>query len=68
MFILVEYAYPSSKTAARYGFSATGCYTVVLCPDSGFDNWRNVSAHSTRAEALQYAETLDLPTHPAQGQ
>ena len=63
-YTLVEYAYPTSKTATKFGFGKIGCYTVITCPNETFDGWKDVAAYATKKEAEQHAETLDLPLHP----
>jgi hypothetical protein len=55
----VDYAYPSSTTAGKYGFGRTGCYAVY--ERKGNQPPRSLAAFSTLDEARQYAETL---THP----
>jgi hypothetical protein len=64
MYTLIEYAYPSSNTAEQNGFGATGCYTVVLCPDNTFSGWKDLAAYATRSEAETHADTLGLSEHP----
>ena len=64
MYYIIEYAYPTSTTANKFGYGKTGCYTVELCPDTSFQNWKTDRAFATKEEARAYAELLDLPAHP----
>lgn len=56
---LVEYAYPTSDNATRFGFN-DGCYTVevwnrtTLLPTA-------LSGHKTRDQAIEYAKLIALP-------
>lgn len=64
---LVEWSYPSSDNAKRFGFAKTGCYTLhtangELVP---FDGHKTVSGHATLAEAKKAGEAFPYPWHPA---
>jgi len=63
-YYLVEYAYPTSTTAKKFGHERTGCYTVVLCPDTSWNGWENVAGFAKREDAEDYADELGLPQHP----
>lgn len=54
----VAYAYPSSPSAAGYGFGQTGCYVVRI--ESTERSW-TVAGFATEPEAHTYAEALGLP-------
>ena len=55
----VDYSYPTSTNATRFGFGKTGCYTVetVKHPQPP----KAVAGFSTLDEARAHAETLPCP-------
>lgn len=56
----VAYAYPSSPTADRFGFSKTGCY--VLKTINGINPPIVASVHPTLTEAKEAGKALsELP-------
>lgn len=55
----VSYSYSSSPNAARFGFPATGCYTLETI--EGCNPPVAISGHASKEEAIQAAESLDLP-------
>jgi hypothetical protein len=64
---IVEWSYPSSPNAVRFGMSKTGCHTlhtanVDFVP---FDGHKTVSGHATFAEAVRegIANHPELPWH-----
>jgi hypothetical protein len=63
---LVEWSYPTSPNAIRFGFAKTGCYTlhtanVEFVP---FDGHKTVSGHGTLEEAKQAGEAFPYQWHP----
>lgn len=56
--VVVDYAYPTSDHAERYGFYHEGCYVVKI-------GCFAVAGFPTLPEARQHAEQLGLPLHPA---
>ena len=55
----VEFSYPTSDNAKRFGFYSTGCYTVETV--TGIKPPKSLAGFKTRAEALAHAKTIDLP-------
>jgi hypothetical protein len=62
----VEYSYPSSSNAAKFGFSNSGCYTVETIGEhyGSHSIPKPVAAFATKDEAVKYAETLPYEWHP----
>ncbi len=58
---LVDYSYPTSTNATKYGFGKTGCYTVSVAKGSA--PGKAVKAFADKASALAFAETLPMPFH-----
>ena len=58
----VDYCYPSSPHAERFGYARTGCYVCCLI-DREF-NSTVVSAHATREAAFDAAAALPNAWHP----
>lgn len=59
---LVEYAYPSSTTATKYGFADKGCWFVSLYEATSWER-KILQAFATKAEAYAYAEGLPNSWH-----
>lgn len=61
----VEYSYPSSTNATRFGFGDKGCYTVeeIKQTDKGSKTVA-IAAYLTKPEAVKHAETLPHQWHP----
>lgn len=61
----VEYAYPTSTNAGRFGFSRKGCYVVEQhywpLRDEAF---KPLAGFATRAEAVAHAQAMTLPWSP----
>ena len=55
----VEYAYPTSPHAEKWGFGKSGCYTV----QQGEQTLPKVviAAYTEQADAIAHAERLELP-------
>ena len=59
---LIEYAYPSSKTATKNGYGKTGCWFVTLYKsDTSLDKTDNLAYFGDKSEAIKYAESLPIP-------
>ena len=58
----VNYAYPTSDIAKRYGYYSTGCWVIEVGPGS-YTPWPKeiVSVWSTEREAITWANRIDLP-------
>lgn len=52
----VDYAYPTSSYATKFGFYNTGCYVVEVCV--GIRPGKAVAAFATLTEARAHADTL----------
>lgn len=53
----VDYAYPSSTYAKRFGFNKVGCF-VVLVADSSKELPKAILAYKTEQEAIDSANLL----------
>lgn len=58
----VEYSYPSSTNAKKFGFYNEGCYSVELM--DGIKPPKAIAAFKTKAEAINHAEALPNEWHP----
>lgn len=56
---LVQFAYPSSDHAARFGFAKLGCYVVET--QEATEAPQAVAGYYNKAEAIKHAETLPEP-------
>lgn len=52
----VDYAYPTSPSASKFGFGKTGCYCVELSKDQ--QPPKAIAGYATRQEALAHAKRL----------
>jgi hypothetical protein len=66
----VEWSYPTSTNAKRFGFHDTGCWTVQLT--KGIRPPKATAGFKTREEAMAHAETMSekwsnlfLSNHPS---
>lgn len=60
---LVEFSYPSSPNAAKFGFAKTGCYTLhTASPTAGH---KTVAGFATLREAKLAGSDVALPWHQA---
>lgn len=59
----VEFAYPSSPQANRFGFAKLGCYVVEL--SEGTNPPIAIAGYFTKLEAWQHADTLPEPWSPS---
>jgi len=59
---LVQFSYPSSDNASRFGFAKLGCYTVETweLPDAPVA----IAGYYNKADAMAHAETLPEPWNP----
>jgi hypothetical protein len=58
---LVEYAYPSSKTATKAGYGDTGCWFVAIySTTSAFSKKREVFFSKEKQPAEEHASTLAI--------
>ena len=60
-FKAIEFAYPSSTNAKKYGFENVGCYIVDTIDGKTIP--QVLGAFATVAEAEKFAEGIDLPFH-----
>ncbi len=58
---LVDYSYPTSPNAKKFGFVKIGCYTVSIATGNAVA--KEQKAFATKAEAMTFAETLPMPFH-----
>lgn len=59
----VDFAYPTSTVAGRFGYSDTGCYVVgVKASDEAKQRYK--AAFATKKKAIEYGNTLAIPWHP----
>ena len=58
----VNYAYPTSDLACRYGFPHNGCWTIEI-GEGSFTPWSKeiVSVWPTERQAIDWAHRIDLP-------
>ena len=58
----INYAYPTSDIAQRYGFPNSGCWVIEIGKGS-FSPWPKeiVSVWATEREAIEWAHRIDLP-------
>jgi hypothetical protein len=54
----VEYSYPSSTNADRFGFK-NGCWCVELIPDNGYP--KAIKGFESEKEAVDYAVNMPEP-------
>jgi hypothetical protein len=59
----VDYSYPTSPNAERFGFSKSGCYTISLNDPTGVRTPVAVSAYSTLDEALKAVGQMPQPEY-----
>lgn len=55
----VEWAYPTSGSAVRFGFNAAGCWVVKL--SHGISPSEAVAGYADKADALKHANSLPQP-------
>lgn len=60
----VEYSYPTSTNAKKFGFYNDGCYTVELYDSLYISTPKALTAFKTKEEAVAFAETLPNEWHP----
>jgi hypothetical protein len=53
---MVDYSYPTSPNAQKFGFNQSGCYTVTII--FGIRTPKSLAGFATKEEAIKYAETL----------
>lgn len=58
----IEWSYPTSDNATKFGFCTTGCYTVETSTRCGIPVAE--SGHETLNEALEMVKAYDLEWHP----
>lgn len=58
----VEYSYPSSTNAKRFGYDKTGCYTVSTINEN-YTKQKQLAAFATKAQAVTEAEKLPYEWH-----
>ncbi len=49
----VEWSYPTSPNAVRFGFAKVGCWTLELVDSAGNETPMPVSGHATKDQALE---------------
>lgn len=54
----IEYSYPTSTNAKKFGFYNDGCYTVELHDAVRQSTPKAIKGFKTKAEAAIFAETL----------
>lgn len=57
----VEYSYPTSPNATKFGFGKTGCYCVKTIKEN--NPGVAVAAFATEQEAKKHAEALPFEWH-----
>ena len=62
MFKYIDWSYPTSTNAERFGFSDIGCWTILVGPRAEFQ--AAVSGYATIEEAQAAAEALPHDWHP----
>lgn len=62
IFKTVEFSYPTSPNAVKFGFGKVGCWTVETAEDSNPP--KAVKGFSLRDDALAYAESLEFSWSP----
>lgn len=64
---LVEWSFPTSTNAKRFGFEKQGCFTLHVANAEfvPFDGHKTVSGHATLAEAKQAGLAFPFPWHQA---
>lgn len=55
----VEYAYPSSISATKFGYADKGCWCYETC--SGVKPPKAIKGFANKSEAMKYAETQPEP-------
>lgn len=60
---LVEWAYPTSDNARKFGFAKTGCWTVET--QIGIEPPKALAGYVDRQSALKHAVSLQAEWHPA---
>jgi hypothetical protein len=58
----IDYAYPTSTSAKKFGFYNTGCYVVQLW--DGIKPPKALAGFGTKHDAVKFAETLPNEYHP----
>lgn len=63
---MVDYAYPTSINAIRFGFGNVGCWVVAkhFRHETEFFAPIALSGHATREEAIDAARNVPLPWNP----
>lgn len=59
----VEWAYPTSDNARRFGFVKSGCWTVET--SAAGKPPKALAGYAQKADALAHAKTIELNWHPA---
>ncbi len=59
---IVEYSYPSSPNACRFGFSKVGCFTLLTADET--NGHKTQVAFATLTEAKSAGEAYKHPWHP----
>jgi hypothetical protein len=54
----IEWSYPTSTNANKFGFANDGCYTVEMVDSFGNNLPKAIKGFATLDEAINYANTL----------
>lgn len=57
----VNWSYPTSPNAVKFGFSKSGCFTLSVIDRKDFKLPKGISGHPTREQAIDAGIAIDLP-------